>query len=214
MNVYPPGQCTWWVADQYPWIAALGNLGNASNWASAAKARGLKVSWVPAVGTVLVLQPGVDGGASSFGHVACVVGVTAASVTVTQMDVPIGNPNESTGTYALGPGVSFIYPPVVVEDDETMSVKATRADGTIDYFVVNPDGSAEHIYLGTSNYREKLAGSWAQPVMAAWINGSLHFRGIGWEGGPLASAGGGLSGTVFEVVLPAGGSWSQPSVVV
>jgi hypothetical protein len=57
----------------------------------------------------MVLQPGVEG-ASGFGHVA-VVASNGPTFSVTQMDVPVGNSNPSSGTFHEGNGVGFIYPP-------------------------------------------------------------------------------------------------------
>jgi surface antigen len=72
-GAYPAGNCTLyaWSRDTRLW-----GLGNAGNWAAAARARGLAVSWAPTVGATAVFAGGVQG-ASGLGHVAHVEQVYA-----------------------------------------------------------------------------------------------------------------------------------------
>ncbi|MBF6592197.1 MAG: CHAP domain-containing protein, partial [Ktedonobacterales bacterium] len=60
------GSCTWYVWYRRQDESLMG-LGNASQWASSARARGLPTGTTPAVGATVVFQPGVQG-ASSLGH--------------------------------------------------------------------------------------------------------------------------------------------------
>lgn len=78
-NTYYYGQCTWFVKNNAPWV---GNAwGNAADWAHSARAAGFTVDNAPAVGSVVVFQPG-QGGAGGYGHVAYVVGVNGNQITI------------------------------------------------------------------------------------------------------------------------------------
>lgn len=74
-NAFPAGQCTWWANERYqqlhgrfvPWRTQA----NAWQWAARAREAGWSVSYTPAVGSIVVLQPFVQG-ASGLGHVAIV----------------------------------------------------------------------------------------------------------------------------------------------
>ncbi|GHO43478.1 CHAP domain-containing protein [Ktedonospora formicarum] len=77
-NRFFQGQCTYWAAYRFhqlhgvwvPW------LGNAWEWLGQAQAYGWKVSAQPTVGSILVLQPGVQG-AGGYGHVAIVESINS-----------------------------------------------------------------------------------------------------------------------------------------
>jgi surface antigen len=77
-NHFFQGQCTYWAAYRFhqlhgvwvPWY------GNAWEWAGQASAYGWKVSSMPTVGAIIVLQPGVQG-AGGYGHVAIVESINA-----------------------------------------------------------------------------------------------------------------------------------------
>lgn len=69
---YVPGNCTWYVADQLPWIPA--GLGNAGDWLDRAAAKGFVTAALPVTGSVVVYRPG-PGYDLTFGHVAIVTGV-------------------------------------------------------------------------------------------------------------------------------------------
>lgn len=77
-NHFFQGQCTYWAAYRFhqlhgvwvPW------LGNAWEWLGQAQRYGWKVSAQPTVGSILVLQPGVQG-AGGYGHVAIVESINS-----------------------------------------------------------------------------------------------------------------------------------------
>lgn len=80
-NTYPAGQCTWYAKSVASW--AGNNWGNANQWASSAAAQGFRVDGTPAVGSVVVFQPG-QGGAGAYGHVGVVTSVNGGQVTITE----------------------------------------------------------------------------------------------------------------------------------
>lgn len=79
---FPFGQCTWWAAfnRRVTWG------GDARDWARNARAQGAPTSPLPSVGAIAVYRPG--GAYSDLGHVAVVVGMTATSYTVSEMNAP------------------------------------------------------------------------------------------------------------------------------
>jgi hypothetical protein len=79
---FPFGQCTWWAA--YNRRVTWG--GNAGDWLVNARAQGVATSEYPSVGAIVVYRPGGD--YSSYGHVAIVIGVSARSYTVSEMNAP------------------------------------------------------------------------------------------------------------------------------
>jgi hypothetical protein len=81
-DAFPFGQCTWWVAfnRQVTWG------GDARDWARNAQAQGILTSPLPSVGAIAVYRPG--GAYSALGHVAVVVGMTATTYTVSEMNAP------------------------------------------------------------------------------------------------------------------------------
>ena len=77
---YDASQCTCLVqlrrmqhGDPMPWFS--GDAGNAKNWADTARAQGYAVGTVPALYSVLVLQPGAEYADQTNGHVAFVTQV-------------------------------------------------------------------------------------------------------------------------------------------
>ncbi len=79
------GQCTWWAhykrSDEN-----FAGMGDAWNWANAARARGYTVTSTPAANATIVFAPGVQG-ASSLGHVAHVEKVlTGGWVLISEMN--------------------------------------------------------------------------------------------------------------------------------
>ena len=62
------GWCTWYCAQQCPWIPA--GLGDAHTWAALAPDHGIEVTQIPTVGSVVCYGSG--GGYSQLGHVAVV----------------------------------------------------------------------------------------------------------------------------------------------
>lgn len=84
-DIYPYGQCTYYVAEVYPQINAAGNLGNACNWLNGAKQRGWYTSGTPWNGAVVVFQCAIN--PQNEGHVAVVTSVnTDGSLTITDMN--------------------------------------------------------------------------------------------------------------------------------
>jgi surface antigen len=79
---YCTGYCTWFVWQKRP-EQQLKNLGNAWEWYGGAKARGIPIGGDPVVGAVAWW--GISAHAPE-GHVAYVVGATASTVTVEEMN--------------------------------------------------------------------------------------------------------------------------------
>jgi surface antigen len=105
------GQCTWWAQ----WKRQDENfqqIGNAMYWASGAAARGYRVGTVPAVGSTVVFQPGVQG-ASGAGHVAHVEAVYPDGwFLISEMNFYWNGGGWGRVDYRfahMGPGVQFIY---------------------------------------------------------------------------------------------------------
>ena len=111
-NVFSFGQCTWWADERYyqlhgvfvPWRTGA----SAANWVDRAREFGWHVSDTPAVGSIIVLQPGVQG-AYSAGHVGVVEHLlNDGSVVASSMNWG-SNPAAVTDyPFHPGPGVAFI----------------------------------------------------------------------------------------------------------
>lgn len=105
-NFFPYGQCTWFAAQMRPDL--LGSVwGDAWDWANEARRAGYRTSSVPAVGAVVVFQPGAQQ-ATWQGHVAYVTAVGGGGFfAVREMHFPwVGR---STQRWAhTGWGVAFI----------------------------------------------------------------------------------------------------------
>ena len=113
-NVFPYGQCTWWANQRFyqlsgsfvPWSTHA----NAFQWVNRAIDYGWHVSGIPIVGSIIVLQPYVDG-AYGLGHVGVVEHIlTDGNVVASSMNWGSHPSMVTDATYMLGPGVSFIYP--------------------------------------------------------------------------------------------------------
>ena len=111
VNVFSYGQCTWWAAQRYfqlhdvaiPWRSQA----NAAQWTARAYENGWHVSNVAIVGSVLVLQGGVQG-ASSLGHVGIVEKVVSGGIAiVSSMNWGYGR-GVSFDAFSPGPGVAFL----------------------------------------------------------------------------------------------------------
>ena len=111
-NPYPYGQCTWWADERYhqlhgvyvPWTTNS----NAWQWTARAKENGWKVSSTPTVGSIVVLQPWVQG-AYSLGHVAVVEKVLSnGHVTASNMNWGGHGTTVVNTDFAPGNGVSFV----------------------------------------------------------------------------------------------------------
>ncbi len=108
-----PGQCTYWADYRYwqltgyevPWA------GNADLYAWQASSYGWINTTVPIVGSIIVLQPGVQGAGYGTGHVGIVEGINAdGSLYVSSWNI-VGPGILTYSTYYTGPGVSFVYHP-------------------------------------------------------------------------------------------------------
>jgi surface antigen len=111
-NIFPYGECTWWADQRYhqlhgifvPWRINA----NAFQWVARAVEFGWHVSGLPKVGSIMVLQPGVDGAYGS-GHVGVVERVLQnGRVIASSMNWGSRPGTVTQSTYVLRPGVSFI----------------------------------------------------------------------------------------------------------
>jgi len=111
-NPFPYGQCTWWASQRYfqlrgvyiPWTINA----NAYQWTARAIDFNWRVSALPTVGSILVLQPFVQG-ASYLGHVAVVESVLRnGHVIASSMNWGPNYSSISTFEFTPGPGVSFV----------------------------------------------------------------------------------------------------------
>jgi surface antigen len=111
-NVFPFGQCTWWANQRYhqlhgsfvPWRTNA----NAFQWVARAIEAGWHVSGIPIVGSIMVLQPDVEG-AHGLGHVGVVEQVlTDGRVIASSMNWGNHPSVVTQTTYVPGPGISFI----------------------------------------------------------------------------------------------------------
>ncbi len=111
-NFFPYGQCTWWANQRYHQLHGLfvpwKTNANAGQWKSRAYQFGWRVSHTPTVGSIIVLQPGVQG-AYGLGHVGVVEQVLAnGSVIVSQMNWGAHAGWVTETRFQSGPGVTFI----------------------------------------------------------------------------------------------------------
>jgi surface antigen len=111
-NPYPYPACTWWADQRYyqihgvfvPWT----NNAMAWQWSTRASEFGWRVSGTPRVGSILVLQPGVQG-AGPYGHVAVVEEVLDNYHVIASSMNWGANPYAVTrGDFVLSSGVTFI----------------------------------------------------------------------------------------------------------
>jgi surface antigen len=111
-NPYPYAQCTWWANQRYhqrhgafvPWTTNS----NAWQWPTRARQYGWKVSSKPSVGSIIVLQPWVQG-AYGLGHVAYVERVLSNGRVIASNMNWAGNGSRVVNSqFHAGPGVSFI----------------------------------------------------------------------------------------------------------
>ena len=112
VNVFPYGQCTWWADQRYfqlhgvfvPWRTQS----DAWEWTARAYQFGWHVSSLPTVGSIIDLQPWVQG-AYSLGHVAVVEQVLSNGHVVASTMNWGAYPWQVTYVqFAPGPGVTFI----------------------------------------------------------------------------------------------------------
>jgi len=111
-NTFPYGACTWYADQRYhqlhgifvPWRSNA----NAWQWTARAYDFGWSVSGSPSVGSIIVLQGGVQG-ASGLGHVGVVEQVLGNGTVVASSMNWGANPwSVSSWQFHAGPGVSFV----------------------------------------------------------------------------------------------------------
>ena len=112
-NVFPYGSCTWWANQRYyqlhsifvPWKTQA----DAWQWTARAYQFGWHVSSLPVAGSIIVLQPWVQGAYSS-GHVAIVERILSNGHVIASNMSWGANPWQVTDVeLAPGSGVTFIY---------------------------------------------------------------------------------------------------------
>lgn len=112
VNVFSYGQCTWWAAQRYfqlhnaviPWRSQA----NAGQWTARAYENGWRVSSTASVGSILVLQGGVQG-ASALGHVGIVEQVLSdGTAIVSSMNWGYSGGGISLDLFRPGQGVAFL----------------------------------------------------------------------------------------------------------
>ncbi|MBA2677061.1 MAG: LysM peptidoglycan-binding domain-containing protein [Ktedonobacteraceae bacterium] len=110
-NIFSYGQCTWWADERYrqlhgtyvPWT----NNANAAQWASRAAEYNWHVSSQPVRGSIIVLQPGVQG-AWGTGHVGVVEQVMGSGHVIAS-NMNWGYSSQVVDVqFNAGPGVSFV----------------------------------------------------------------------------------------------------------
>ena len=111
-NVFPYGQCTWWADQRYyqihgyfvPWTTQS----NAWQWTARAYQFGWHVSGSPSVGSIIDLQPWVQG-AYGLGHVGVVERILSnGHVIASNMNWGLYPWQVTYVEFAPGPGVTFI----------------------------------------------------------------------------------------------------------
>jgi len=110
-NAFPYGQCTWWASQRFfqmhgvyvPWAMNA----NAWQWTARANEFHWRVSGRPSVGSIIVLQPWVQG-AYNLGHVAVVEHILKNGHVIASNMNWGGNRSVVNVEFAPGPGVSFI----------------------------------------------------------------------------------------------------------
>jgi surface antigen len=112
-NPFPYPACTWWADQRYYQIHGIyvpwSNGANAWQWSSRAAEYGWRVSGTPMVGSIMVLQPYVDG-AEGYGHVAYVEQILNNNRVIASSMNWGANPYTVTqGVFSSGGGVTFIH---------------------------------------------------------------------------------------------------------
>jgi len=111
-NPYPYPACTWWADDRFhqlhnfyvPWRTNA----NAYQWKDRAAENGWRVSGSPTVGSIIDLQPGVQG-AGYLGHVGLVEQVLSNGHVIASSMSWGAYPNQVTDwQFAPGSGVTFL----------------------------------------------------------------------------------------------------------
>lgn len=115
LGLFSYGQCTYWADLRYHQLSGywVPNFGNAANWYyGALNAPGWRVSSIPRVGAIMVLQPYTES-ATGYGHVAIVESIlspTSFNTSNYNWFTNGGGWNTySEQVFYTGPGVSFIW---------------------------------------------------------------------------------------------------------
>lgn len=112
-NLFPYPQCTWWANERYhelhgiyaPWTTQS----NAWQWTDRAYQFGWHVSSSPVAGSIIDLQPWVQG-AYGLGHVAVVEQVLSSGDVIASTMNWGANPTQVTDVqFSPGPGVTFLW---------------------------------------------------------------------------------------------------------
>ena len=106
-DVYPRGQCTWWVKQQRPDLPYFaGASGDAMNWAKSAEAAKYKVGSIPWPGAVAVWRA-EQYNVGKYGHVAYVLAVDGDQIDVSDMN--FGGTRKSSRHKVKWANLLFIY---------------------------------------------------------------------------------------------------------
>lgn len=103
-----PGQCVWYV-ERVRSDLNLVHAGNARDLTRSAALRGYHTGAIPAVGAIVVFQPGVQGANGVYGHAAMVVQVLGSGRFVVQAMAAPSLWVVSSSVHSTSWGVSFIY---------------------------------------------------------------------------------------------------------
>ena len=178
-------------------------FGNAETWADAAQGAGVRVDGSPQVGSVAQFPPGVAG-AGNLGHVAVVIGVTGASISVEDYNYLDAYDNDTGYNYSQhvvpSAGLNFLHftdsgLTGVVEASPTLNVRS--GPGT------------DHPVVGTIRYGDQVGIScWTKgaQVTATWQDGSTWTTEV-WD--RLDQNFGGAAGYVSDAWINTGGDTSK-----
>jgi surface antigen len=108
-NLYPRGQCTWYVARRRPDLPHFpGKSGDALRWLSSARRAGLATGSIPRARAVAVFQPN-QYGAGRYGHVAYVEAVDGSRILISEANYRHRPPGSKRRV--AWAGLEFIYAP-------------------------------------------------------------------------------------------------------
>jgi surface antigen len=178
-------------------------FGNAMDWAGAAQRAGVQVDGSPQVGAVAQFPPGVAG-AGSLGHVAVVIGVTGASITVEDYNYQDGYDQDTMYNYSQhvvpSAGLNFLH---FTGGGLTGKVEASPT------LNVRSGPGPDHPVVGTVPYGGSVGIScWTRgaPVTATWQDGSTWTTDV-WD--RLAESINGGAGYVSDAWINTGGDTSK-----
>lgn len=110
-NAYPFSECTWWAYTRRHQLGLpVGSyFGNGAQWAKSARALGYTVDHTPEVGAIMVFQPGEEGAAAYYGHVAIVEKINEDGSVVTSESGSIMQGKTYTRTISNPERFEFIH---------------------------------------------------------------------------------------------------------